>query len=203
MFFLFKRHASLKITLGLSLVLVPNAFTWGAPDRLGADTLPPQVPDAITSANWQNHPKISAVRRIVESINAGLKSGAFKISIRRFEYCEPYQDTLRKLAVDSKRVTRLYEKEAGSDDSSLTWRHYYDDAGRLRFVFISGGAVNGSRLEHRIYFDEGGKRIWEEHKYVKGPGYTFPEVWPDDELQKSDARTAFSAKSTCREKKPR
>jgi hypothetical protein len=196
-------NSLLVIVLGLSVLLgsqsrlAPNTSSaaFVAPGALSQDA------DAITSANWQQHPKIKAVRSIVESINTGLKRAALKISIRRFEYCEPYIDTLRKLAVDSKGVPRLYEKQAGSDDSSLTWQHYYDDAGRLRFVFITGGAVNGSQLEHRIYFDDGGKRIWEDHKYVKGPGYTFPEVWPDEQLQGSDARAAFSAKSTCPEKK--
>jgi hypothetical protein len=151
----------------------------------------------ITEANWQQHPKIKAVRSIVDTVNAGISKRAFKISERKFEYCEPYEDTLRKMAVDSKSLVRMYEKQAGSDDSALTWKHYYDEAGRLRFVFITGGAANGSELEHRIYFDEGGKRIWEDHKYVKGPGYTFPEVWPDDQLQTTKPARAFAARSSC------
>lgn len=167
-----------------------------------------QDPDAITSVNWQQHPKIKAVRSVVESVNDGLKKGAFKISVRKFQYCEPYEDTLRKMAVDSKGVVRRYEKQAGSEDSGLTWEHYYDEAGRLRFVFISGGASNGAKLEHRVYFDESGKRIWEEQKYVKGPRILFPKVWPDDQnrkpdeappIQKSVPAKAFRASSPCRE----
>ena len=162
-----------------------------------------QEPGAITAANWRQHPKIKAVRSVVESVNAGKAKGAFKNSVRKFEYCEPYEDTLRRMAVDSKGIVRWYQKEAGSEDSSLSWEHYYDEAGRLRFVFISGGAVNGAKLEHRIYFDESGKRIWEEHKYVKGPEYTFPEVWPDEQLQKSDAGKAVAAASPCTKQKVR
>ena len=162
-----------------------------------------QEPGEITSANWRQHPKIKAVRSVVESVNEGKTKGAFKNSVRKFEYCEPYEDTLRGVAVDSKGVVRWYRKEAGSEDSSLDWEHYYDEAGRLRFVFISGGSVNGAKLEHRIYFDESGKRIWEEHKYVKGPGYTFPEVWPDEQLQKSDPAKSFAATSPCAEQKVR
>ena len=154
-------------------------------------------PGNITQANWQQHPKIKTVRGIVETVNMGLGKGAFKISERKFEYCEPYEDTLRKMAVDSKSIVRMFEKQAGSDDSALTWKHYYDEAGRLRFVFISGGATNGAELEHRIYFDESGKRIWEDHKYVKGPEYTFPEVWPDDQLQTTKPARAFAARSPC------
>jgi hypothetical protein len=156
-----------------------------------------QESQRITQSNWQQHPKVKAVRQLVQSINAGLRKAAFKTSKREFDYCEPYEDTLRKIVVDSRGVVRRYEKQAGSEDSSLTWAHYYDDVGRLRFVFISGGAVNGAHLEHRIYFDESGQRIWEGHKYEKGPEYSFPEVWPDAQLQKSDPAAAFAAASRC------
>lgn len=157
----------------------------------------------ITATNWRQHPKIKAVRDIVASVDAGTKRGALKSSTRRFEYCEPYEDTVRKRIVDSRGVVRRYDREGGSEDSSLTLRHYYDPQGRLRFVFITGGAVNGANLEHRIYFDEHAERIWEEHKYVKGPEYSFPEIWPDEQLQKSDPAKAFASASPCQEVKAR
>jgi hypothetical protein len=163
--------------------------------------------EKITASNWQRHAKIIQVRAIVDSINAEIKKGAFKISRREFEYCESYEDTMRKMAVGSKGVVRRYENQAGSEDSSLTWQHYYDQLGRLRFVFISGGAANGAQLEHRIYFDESGKRLWEEQKYLKGPRYYWPEVWPEEQndrarpIQKSEPAKAFAAKSQCEEKK--
>jgi hypothetical protein len=161
----------------------------------------------ITASNWQQHPRIREVRTMVNSIDADLKKKSLRVSQRQFEYCEPYEDTLRKMAVDAKGVVRLYENQAGSEDSALTWQHYYDQAGRLRFVFISGGAANGAQLEHRIYFDESGKRLWEDHKYVKGNEYTFPEVWPEEKndqarpIQKTEPAKAFAAKSPCEEKK--
>jgi hypothetical protein len=130
-----------------------------------------------------------------------LSSKSFTIKKRAFEYCEPYEDTARTIAADSKGMVRFYRNEGGSEDSALTWEHYYDEGGRLRFVFITGGAVNGSKLEHRIYFDETGKRIWEDQVYKKGPGYTFPEVWPDEQLQITDAATKFTSKSQCPEVK--
>jgi hypothetical protein len=155
----------------------------------------------ITQANWQQHPQIKLVRAIVAAVDAELSKGAFKNSQRKFEYCEPYEDTLRKMAVGPRGVVRMFEKQGGSDDSALTWKHYYDEAGRLRFVFITGGAANGAQLEHRIYFDERGKRIWEDHKYMKGPGYSFPEVWPDEQLQTTNPARAFAARSPCKELK--
>lgn len=163
-----------------------------------------QEPDAsakITQANWQQHPQIKAVRAIVQAVDAGLGKGLYKVSKRKFDYCEPYVDTARMMATDSSGRVRRYEKQAGSEDSSLTWKHTYDEGGHLRFVFITGGATNGSELEHRIYFDETGQRIWEEQKYVKGPGYTFPTVWPDEELQSTDPAKAFAASSKCPEVK--
>jgi len=162
-----------------------------------------QSSDPITQNNWRRHPKIKTIRQVVESVDAGIRKSILKTSKRVFEYCEPYEDTLRKIAVDSSGVVRRYEKQGGSEDSSLTWEHYYDSAGRLRFVFISGGAANGARFEHRIYFDEGSQRIWESHKYTKGPEYSFPEVWPDDQLQKADPANAFKADSKCPETKGR
>lgn len=155
------------------------------------------APAELTAANWRQHPQIKAVRSIVETINAESGRGAYKTTERKFAYCESYEDTLRKLTVDGKGIARRYETQGGSDDSSITTEHYYDSRGNLRFVYITGGAVNGSVLEHRIYFDEAGKRIWEEHKYVKGPGYSFPEVWPDERIQKADPAKAFAATSPC------
>jgi hypothetical protein len=177
----------------LSLALAAIAFLQLA--------IPAASSQEITRENWQQHPQIEAVRTVVEAVEAGLKKGVYKVSKREFEYCEPYQDTVRLMATERSGRVRRFERQAGSEDSSLTWKHYYDEGGRLRFVFITGGATNGSELEHRIYFDEAGKRIWEEQKYVKGPGYTFPEVWPDAELQKTDPAKAFAASSPCPEVK--
>ena len=156
----------------------------------------------ITKANWQRHPKIKQVRAVVQAVKAGMSSKSFGIKKRVFEYCEPYEDTERTLATDGRGRARFYKNAGGSDDSSLTWEHYYDETGRLRFVFITGGAANGSQLEHRIYFDEAGKRIWEEQTYKKGPGYTFPAVWPEEQLQIADAAGKFSSASPCTEVKP-
>jgi hypothetical protein len=153
----------------------------------------------ITKANWQQHPKIKQVRAIVQSVNAGMSRKSLMVRKRAFEYCEPYEDTARTIATDAKGRVRFYVNEGGSDDSSLKWEHYYDEMGRLRFVFITGGAVNGSQLEHRIYFDENGKRLWEDHTYKKGPGYTFPEVWPDEQLQIKNPAAKFSSRSRCKE----
>ncbi|MDT4969371.1 MAG: hypothetical protein QOJ64_4108 [Acidobacteriota bacterium] len=153
----------------------------------------------ITKSNWQQHPKIKAIRAIVQSVDTALTRKSLTIKKRSFEDCEPYEDALRTIATDSRGHVRYYAKEAGSEDSALKWQHYYDEKGNLRFVFITGGAVNGAELEHRIYFDEYGKRIWELQVYTKGPGYTFPEIWPDDQLQIKNPAMKFASKAPCKE----
>jgi hypothetical protein len=198
-----KRTALLAITFILGIVALALVVEHHNSARAFAANLQIAPPRPLNPAHWQADSEVQDIRKIVASINAGLKRGAFKISQRKFDYCEPYEDTLRRIALDDKGIARSYVKEGGSDDSALKWEHYYDSAGRLRFVFITGGAVNGSELEHRIYFDEAGRRIREEQKYVKGPGYTFPEKWPDEDLQKSRPLVAFNARSPCREGGPR
>ena len=154
----------------------------------------------VTKENWREHPKIVEVRNIYQAVNGGRKR--LRIRKRTFEYCEPYEDTARLIGTDASGRVRLYQREGGSEDSALTFEHYYDEAGRLRFVLITGGAVSGSKLEHRIYFDAEGKRIWEIRNFTE-PGYTWPEVWPDEELQISDPAAKFASSSPCPEVKPR
>jgi hypothetical protein len=184
--------------LALVTISAVSLLTIGTPHAA-----PQETGGEVTKANWQQHPKIKQVRSIVQAVKAGMSNKSFSVRKRVFEYCEPYEDTERTLATDSRGRARFYKNAGGSDDSSLAWEHYYDETGRLRFVFITGGAVNGSQLEHRIYYDEMGKRIWEEQAYKKGPGYTFPAVWPDDQLQITDAAGKFSSASPCPESKPR
>lgn len=189
-----KTFRSLLSPILISVALLLTVVTSSAsPQETGGE---------ITKANWQRHPKIKQVRSIVQTVKAGMSSKSFSTKKRVFEYCEPYEDTERTLATDGRGRARFYKNAGGSDDSSLTWEHYYDETGRLRFVLITGGAANGSQLEHRIYFDDVGKRIWEEQTYKKGPGYTFPEVWPEEQLQIADAIGKFSSASRCAEVKP-
>lgn len=159
--------------------------------------------EPVTEANWRQHPQIRAIRDMVSSVDAGLKKGIFKTSERRFDYCEEGYDSRRRISTDAKGVVRRYETQGGTEDHLLTYQHYYDQSGRLRFVYISGGAANGTRIQHRIYFDETGKRIWEAHKLVEGPGYPGFSTFPDEELQMSEPGKAFTEASPCPELKPR
>lgn len=134
-------------------------------------------------------PVIAAIRSIYRAVEQDIAAGRTKREQRSVDDCGPLGEQ-RTIHTDAAGKVRKYVVEGGSEDSMLVIRRYYDVLGRMRFVFITGGAVNGSLLEHRIYFDEGGTRIREDHRYTKGPGYTFPAVWPEEELT-TDPRRSY------------
>jgi hypothetical protein len=49
-------------------------------------TIPATQQSGITEKNWQSHPKINEIRRLVTAIYSRLKRGALKISQREFEW---------------------------------------------------------------------------------------------------------------------
>ena len=137
----------------------------------------------ITAKNWRRHPLVVEVRQDVAAVDALAKAERLKKEERLNGACESYRgDMVRTVFRDASKRIRRFVIDQGSEDSRVTLTHDYDDSGRLRFVFITAGAVNGSELEHRIYVGRDGKRLWETHVYTKGPGYTFPSVWPQEEL---------------------
>lgn len=166
------------LCLGAMLVLTASAAWAGEP--------------AITAKNWRKHPSIVAVRALYtenEKLERERKLKAERLEIS----CDgPGMETERVALRDETGHIRQYLLGLGGEDSGYTVEHHYDAQGRLRFLFAKGGAVNGSAMELRIYFDEGGQRLWEDRKRVKGPGYTFINPWPD-ELLVRDAEKAFKA----------
>lgn len=180
----------------LLLIVFCGSHVVSAPPAMGQKTA------RITRAKWRQHPKIKAAQAIVSSVNAAWKRGAFKTSQRSFEKCGDAFTEFRRMTVDSKGVVRRYEFAYTAEDDSRTDEYYYDESGRLRFVRISGwNASAGSNADRKIYFDENGKRLWEDQK---GIGHFWPWPWPDKDLHKSDAAKDFADKSRCaREVKPK
>jgi hypothetical protein len=78
--------------------------------------------------------------------------------------------------------------------------YYYDAAGALRFVLATAGAVNGTVAQYRIYLSKAGRRLWQERRDLKGPGYGFPSRLPDDWLIDKPAQ-AFHAAPPCPQEK--
>lgn len=154
--------------------------------------------DPITAKNWHSHPDIIAIREIFNKIQNDKNSGQLIKKSRHFDYCKPYADTERHLYLNSSNIPQLYVYEGGSEDSSVMTETYYDTKGRLRFAFIRAGAANDTTIEHRVYFSTKGKKIWEEQKLLTGEGYTFPKIWPLDQLPKKPLK-AFNAEHPCLE----
>ena len=162
----------------------------------------PLAPGAqpVTSANWSRHPAIAEVRAIYREIAAAEAAGRLRKQQRKFEFCQPYEDTGRTLHLDARGAVRSYRFAGGSEDSTAERALYYDRDGHLRFVLIRAGAVNGTSLELRIYLSKTGERLWENRDLLKGPGYTFPNPWPQSDLV-GHPRQAFDAASPCPELK--
>jgi hypothetical protein len=155
---------------------------------------------AITEANWQTHPKIKMIRQLVSSTNHGLKSKAFKTSERRFDYCNDAFFTLKRIAREAKGEVKWYGDYSEGEDSSWDYQQYYDPQGHLRFVLVTVYAANSSREQHRYYFDETGKLIWQNRKRLRGPGYFAP---PNvEQLVTVDPAKAFADDEGCKELKP-
>jgi hypothetical protein len=155
--------------------------------------------EAGGKAKHPEPPGVLEIRALYDETQAAIVAGPLTERKRTFSGCEPYEDVLRVLHLDAAGRVRHYRNSGGSEDSMVTRDFYYDRQSRLRFVFIQAGAVNDTRIEHRIYLDEGGRRIREFQKRLSGPGYTFPGTpWPDGDLVLRPAE-AFRAPTPCPE----
>lgn len=136
--------------------------------------------EPITRKNWSSHPQIMAVRSLVQQHEEAIKTKRFKVEERTDCELEGAGSESESIARDPAGKIRKYVHEVGGEDSAYRAQAHYDERGRLRFVFATRGAVNGSSGEFRFYFGEDGKKIWTDVK-EKGPGYTwisdFPESW--------------------------
>jgi len=134
----------------------------------------------ITTDNWINHEDIVEIRDIYYYIESYITNDDVIVKTKEDSYDVPYEPTYKELYLSNENKVIKYYEEAGSDDSAIATSYYYDSAGSLRFVFITGGAVNGTSIEHRIYFNENGDNIWEIQRLIEGPGYTFSTIWPEE-----------------------
>jgi hypothetical protein len=154
--------------------------------------------EAINEKNWINHPDVVEVRSLYKKIKEARDTGRLNRKERKFNYCEPYEDTVRALYTDGNNRPQIYYYGGGSDDSVVHRELYYDENGKVRFAFIVAGAYNGTKLEHRVYLSKKGVKIWEIQKLLEGPGYTFPNAWPDDEMIQNPVQ-AYNDKNSCPE----
>lgn len=171
-----------------------------APQSQASEDQSDNAGEVISDKNWQKHPKIIAIRRIVNSDNAGVKNGAFKTEHR---ICEKDWFSRLRIARDSRGIVRWYQNYGEGEDSSRDVNYYYDDAARLRFVLMTTYAANGTREQHRAYFDENGRLIYHGRRLLKGPGYFGPQVDDLKKLVQMDPKKDFAeAGQGCKEINP-
>jgi hypothetical protein len=80
-----------------------------------------QSEDEINEKNWQNNPKIIAIRKLVNSANAEVRKGAFKTEHR---ICEEGWFSRLRIARDSKGIVRWYQHYQEGEDSSWDNNYY-------------------------------------------------------------------------------
>ncbi len=147
-----------------------------------AAPVPEAAPPAplLSSRTWKKDRRIQAIQKLVREIDEAQRQGRLVQSTRPFQACGPGEDAERRLyALDGR--TAKYVRQVGSREVALTFEQLYDAQGRLRYVFIHGGAVNGAVLEHRIWLDEDGQRLWEAQHWRRGR-YPLPAAWPQGDL---------------------
>ena len=128
----------LVLTMGvISAIAITGMQIQVLADRRPSPDITAQSEDEINDKNWQNNPKIVAIRKLVNSANTEVRKGAFKTEHR---ICEEGWFSRLRIARDSKGIVRWYQHYQEGEDSS--WDdNYYDDAGRLRFVLMTSYAV--------------------------------------------------------------
>ncbi len=157
----------------------------------------------LAKEKWQQDTRIKAIEAIVDGVNSGISSGSIKTAMRQFEYCQPYGITERVIAKDAQGRARMYEEKGGSDNSDRRIKHYYTEAGQLRFVLITDKERGGGELVQKVYFDEMRKRLWSDRRITGAPETTFSSSYPDDVLFIDTPDKAFAAPSPCKEKPPK
>jgi hypothetical protein len=191
----------LLLTMGLILATAVTGLQTRvlANPRLSLDTAA-QSEDEINDKNWQNNSRIVAIRKMVNAASAKVRNGAFKTEHR---ICEEGWFSRLRIARDSKGIVRWYQHYQEGEDSSWDDNYYYDDAGRLRFVLMTSYAINGTREQHRAYFDESDRLIYHGRRLLKGQGYFGPPVEDLKELVQMDPTKDFAeATQGCKEVKP-
>jgi hypothetical protein len=134
-------------------------------------------PLPIESKNWMSHPEIKRIRSLYNEIEESVKKG--RLSKKPVPMDCPSEESFIEATFyeDPSGIVRKYQLSGGSYDSEADASYYYDKAGKLRFVFQSLRAVNGTDMETRTYFYEKGNILYQDERLKKGPGWAggFPE----------------------------
>ncbi len=119
---------------------------------------------------------VDAVKDLFNEIEAGLASKA--LTTEKLNDCNDEFSSF-EVSRDAKGAVRRLVHDFGGEDSSQRAASYYDDTGRLRFLFVKVGAVPSAWVEARWWFDERGKIIKTRRKVGgEGPQYYAHEPGP-------------------------
>lgn len=128
---------------------------------------------AADANGWMSRPEIRQIRSLYSEIETAVTNGSLAQSGTRS--CDGSgEGGVSVEAVfyeNAAGVIRKYVLSGGTGDSAADASYYYDEIGRLRFVFQSLRAVNGTEMETRTYFDEMGEVIYRDRRLKKGPGW--------------------------------
>ncbi len=152
-----------------------------APEESAVTPEPEGPPPLLSARTWKKDPRIRAIQKLVREIDEAQRHGKLVESARPFQACGPGEDAERRLYAGLDGRIVKYLRQVGGEGVALTSEQLYGADGRLRYVFIHGGAVNGAVFEHRIWLDQGGQRLWEEERWRRGR-YPLPAVWSQKDL---------------------
>ena len=144
----------------------------------------------VDAKNWEHHPRIEAARAVYAAVRAALDAKA--LGTRELTDCTQEFSGF-SLSTDAQGVVRLLVRDFGGGDSSQKAESYYDEQGRLRFVFVKVGAVPSAWVEARWWLDETGAVLWKTRS-TGGEGPTYYANEAAEYLVKNPA--AFVGKRT-------
>ena len=115
---------------------------------------------------------IARLDRLQRSVDRALKKGRLKS-----EACNETDPPTADYALDRDRKGRVrrFTSGYGSEDSVMVDVTYYDLKGRPRLITRTAGAVNGTHLNIRFYYNTKGVQFARRDK-KEGVGYPFGEV---------------------------
>lgn len=167
------------------ILLVPAVFIWAPTQHAQAQSL--------TGSRAVEEREIAAVRTVYQDVTGAAASGQLARRDSTVQCPDDLEQEVTRWTDPSGRIRQL-TWVAGTDDHSETHRFYYDGSGRLRFIFVSFGAVNGTGQEERVYYAADGRLLRRRKTRIHGPGYPFADaepVWrPEEWLRRlcSDGR---------------
>lgn len=136
--------------------------------------------------------RVAEVRSVVSQVETAHRQGRLKEEHRVMSSNHTWpDDTICDRWRDASGTVRRLTYAGGTSDSFTTLAQTYDAAGKLRFAFWRGGAVNQAHKEVRLYFDVAGQQLQRLEQQTV-PGYPF-----DDPAERLIFSASAAARAPC------